>query len=521
MTPHATPRRTVFSATTSWVGVLLLGAGLTQWAVPSSQATPPGPQSASIEFIAIDEALGVFQGGQQRDFVSGTYGWQEPAFESLGMMGIEWTTPTGSEARRDFSPDPGTASPSPGGNSSWTTPGYFSPNPDNQFFTEKTVSLSGNQVQFSMRHRSLGDESAINRRLLWVAQLAESYNPSYAGAGTSTLLITDTSGAHPTVIIQAHSSAGSPTFEGGTSIYTPLIAGDRSPTLYLIPGDAEDFTMEITVGIIDADPCSMGAASSFAASQAGNFGVVWDSMTSCAEEATWSITADDEPSGLLPLNFSAPYQAPVLPVTRSLEISGLPDGVTWERAEDDGNSLRVSLRASTAVGEGTYPVTWSTRERRDEAGITIESRRSTSTGTLTVVAAPPALSPEEPEAATPVIVQAEPPSPSPSSSPEVTRVAIEPDTPRPLLTRPAPTFEIPTILPAPPETPVIEPPSPLVDREPRTVSQTVSAIPEPLGAGVWLGVGTGLLAGGGIIAALRRRFSRENRESLPSGERID
>jgi hypothetical protein len=127
-----------------------------------SQATSSGPQTASIEFSEFDDFFGVLSGGRQTDFTTGTRGWQGPAFESLGMMGMEWTTALQTDMRRDISPDPGTANPSPGGESSWTTPGYLSANPLNQIFTEKTVSLSGNQVRFSMRHRSLGDESAGN-----------------------------------------------------------------------------------------------------------------------------------------------------------------------------------------------------------------------------------------------------------------------------------------------------------------------------------------------------------------------
>ena len=126
-------------------------------ALAPSQATSSGPQTASIEFSEFDDFFGVLSGGRQTDFTTGTEGWQGPAFESLGMMGMEWTTALQTDMRRDISPDPGTANPSPGGESSWTTPGYLSANPLNQIFTEKTVSLSGNQVRFSMRHRSLGD----------------------------------------------------------------------------------------------------------------------------------------------------------------------------------------------------------------------------------------------------------------------------------------------------------------------------------------------------------------------------
>ena len=110
MTHQSPSRRPAFSSTTSWVGIILLGAGLTQVGLPASEASAPGPQTASIEYSSIDNSFGVLSGGQQRDFTTGLYGWQGTAFASLGMMGIEWTTATGSEARLDFSPDSATPS---------------------------------------------------------------------------------------------------------------------------------------------------------------------------------------------------------------------------------------------------------------------------------------------------------------------------------------------------------------------------------------------------------------------------
>ena len=82
-------------------------------------------------------------------------------------------------------------------------------------------------------------------------------------------------------------------------------------------------------------------------------------------------------------------------------------------------------------------------------------------------------------------------------------------------------FDIPVVLP-----PVVEStpeiPKPFsAERVPRSVDEVGPLIPEPLGAGVWLGVGTGVLAGGGILAALRRRFARTRSTALDSSGRID
>lgn len=500
------------------MGVLLLGAGLTQVGLPPGQATSLGPQSSSIAFSGFDGHFGVLSGGQQRSFSTGTEGWQAPTFESLGMMGMEWTTVLGADLRRDISPDPGTSNPSPGGDSSWTTPGYLSANLTNQIYTTKTVSLSGNQVRFSMRHRSLGDEPDTNRRLFWVAQLASGYDPVYSGAGTSSVVISDASGVHPTVILHVTTTAGTATFEGGGSLSTALIAGDRKPTMYVIPGTSADFTMEITVGIVDADPCSASAASSFAGSQGGVFGQIWPSLTSCAASATWSVTADGDESGLLSLDFSSPYVAPSPPTTRTLDIQGLPDGVSWERVEDSGASLQVRLSAPSTVTPGTYALTWSSTNSTGNGGVTSLSRPSTGSATLTVLAAaPPAAEPEPPVSGTTTST----PSEGRRTSSAVPVLAPEPGAPVRELAPATQTLAIPLILP-PPAGVIVEPPSALsLERAPRRVGEMEPAVPEPLGAGAWLGLGTGLLASGGILATLRRRFARSGRARVETLDRID
>lgn len=522
MTQPPTSRRTPFSATTSWVGMLLLGAGISQVALTPSQANSPGPQTASIEYSSINELFGVLGGGAQKDFVTGIAGWQAPAFEALGMMGMEWTTVTGTEARSDLSPDPGTSVINPGGESSWTSRGYLSANPNNQIITDKTISVSGNQVHFSLRHRSLINESTINRRLFWIAELASGYDPVYSGAGTSTVMVTDASGSHPTLILHVTSTAGTPTFEGGTSIYTPLTHGDRSPTIYVLPGESTDFTMEITVGIVDADPCSTQTANSFATSQSGVYGQVWDSFTGCASDVAWEVTADGEPSTTQFLSFLSPYVSPLTPLTKSLSISGLPDGVTWERTGDSGSSLGITLRAPGGVDPGAYPLTLIAHTSKVVEGVTTLSQPSSAKGTLTVLAPPPPAEPERsestsaPSTTTAPSSQSEPMAP-PASIP--TMIPAEPRVSAP--TRDETRLGIERQLTAPQDvSPDPADPPESVSPWPRT-AKPEPTIPEPQGAGVWLGVGTGLLAGGGIVAALRRRFRRLGALRKAQGERND
>jgi len=100
-------------------------------------------------------------------------------------------------------------------------------------------------------------------------------------------------------------------------------------------------------------------------------------------------------------------------------------------------------------------------------------------------------------------------------------IAPVPSEPALVRTRVEQSFDIPVVLPpvmeSTPEIP--EPPS--EERVLRSVGEVGSQIPEPLGAGAWLGVGTGVLAGGGILAALRRRFARPRSTAVDSSGRID
>jgi hypothetical protein len=100
-------------------------------------------------------------------------------------------------------------------------------------------------------------------------------------------------------------------------------------------------------------------------------------------------------------------------------------------------------------------------------------------------------------------------------------VIAEPEKPAAVPTPVAPTLEVPALIP-----PLVEvsddPSSSLsLDRVPRSVGEVEPVIPEPLGAGAWLGLGTGLLGSGGIITALRRRFRRAGVARGETAEGID
>ena len=502
MTVHTPNSAHSFSRLTTWVGIILLGAGLVAGVPTRTDASSAGPQTSSVEWSGVDHNQGWLSGGTVREFPSGLRGWQAEAFDRLGDMGIEWESSTQGTQRTAFSGEAGSSSLSPGGTSTWNTSGYLSVEPANQMYTETQFTISGSQARFVMNHQSLGDIPSSQRRIYWTAALASGYSPIYSEQGGTTLLISDASGVHPTLVISASATAGQLNFGGGASRETSLTNGDLRPTVYLTPGTAENSIVTVTIGIIDSDPCSREAGLAFASTEAGVLGSAWEPLTSCLRDANWSATSDGEHSEILSLDFAQGYEL-ASDTSRSLFVTGLPEGVELTREEDQGASLAVRLRVDPLVEGGNYPLTLRVTETFTVNGVDSTGKVSRSSGTLSI--APPApreIAAEESEAE-PLVSPTE-------MSVSNTEVTIKPTIPEASEVRVRPTtpsadLSIPTLQDvleqAPPST--IEPETSI--REPRPRPVLTEIIPEPLGAGAWLGLGTAALAGGGIFAALRRR----------------
>ncbi|MFM1952972.1 MAG: hypothetical protein RL187_181 [Actinomycetota bacterium] len=498
-TPNSTHS---FSRLTTWVGIILLGAGLVAGVPSRGDASSPGPLTSSVEWSGVDHNQGWLSGGTAREFINGTRGWQAEAFDRLGDMGIEWTSSTQGTQRTAFSGEAGSSSLSPGGTSTWNTAGYLSVEPANQIYTETQFSISGSQARFVMNHQSLGDIPSSQRRIYWTAALASGYSPIYSGQAGTTLLISDANGLHPTLVISASATAGQLSFGGGASRATSLTNGDLSPTVYFTPGTADNSTVTVTVGIIDADPCSSEAALALATTGAGVFGTAWEPLTSCLRDVSWSATSDGEPSEILTLDFAQGYQVSS-ETNRSLLVTGLPEGVELTIEEDASTSLAVRLRVDASVAEGDYPLVFSVTETFTTNGVSFTGKVSRSSGTLSITPpAPPEIAPEEVEA-------------DPLDSPAEVSVSNSEVVIQPLILEASEVQVPPAASSAEFSSPslqdvVDQAPSPAIDPEPsvreaRPQPLLTEIIPEPLGAGAWLGLGTAALAGGGIFAALRRK----------------
>jgi len=523
-TPSSTP---IFSRWVSWVGILILGAGVASSTPQSAQASS-AVASASLHWSIVNQGLGLLAGGLPVNYSTGVRGWTDSAFSQLGDAGIEWATVHKDNQRSEYAGGLYTETRDAGGASTWTTIGAVSANPVGSFRMFHTVSIENNQAQFAMRLEPFDDNAMGGKRIYWGATLPATFQPTYSGAGTSTLVVTDTSHTHPTLVMHGASGAGTVTW-GGPEIYTdPLEDGERNPTMYVHSTTEDEFTITVTLGLIDRDPCSATQAATFATEKAGVFGQAWEPITSCLQAPDWAVTADGEPT-TLSLNTGETTTALPAGHTRTLAVAGLPEGVTWERQANTGTSLALSLEALTRVEAGTYPLTITTGTSINSGGVITASRTASTAGFLVVTAAPPVVVAPEPEPEPELVpdlkseVPGEPGSVSGSSSSTrsapIPQPAPEPAPVAPL-SRTAPVIDQPElVLPAPEPTPAPAQAreDPEVPREPSYLKPTDPVIPEPTNASAWLGASLGVMMLGGLILAWVRQHRKKEDVTASGG----
>ena len=502
----------VFSRWVSWVGILLLGAGVVSATPAPSVATAPALATSSLQFSALSQSAGTLSGAAPVVYSSGVGGWGGAPLSAVGPLGLEWDV-DGSTGRRAYQGSTESESFTPGGVSSWVGAGSLARSPRETLFVRQTVQAEGNSVRFTMALEPIDDDVLQGRRLYFSTTLAGGYASEFSGAGTSTLVVTDTSHTHPTLVLHASSGEGVLTWSGPDSFTDRLSNGDVAPTLYLHSSNTDEFTFSVTVGVIDRDPCSATDAASFALTKAGSLGETWAARTSCLQAPTWSVIADGEPETST-LDTGLSLEGLAADTSINLAFSGLPDGVTISRRADSGTAAGVTITADNSVTPGTYsPVVTRTRHVTT-GGVTTVSQPDSVTGSLTISAAPPPVIEEVEEAP---LAEEEPP-------------AREPASPRSETTPPSPvipdiTVEDPPAAPpariveevSEPEPIALEPP-PVADTKPQPTWPDPSylplfepAIPEPVNAGAWLGTSLAAVAlGGGLLGFFRRRKVRND-----------
>ena len=495
----------IFSRWVSWLGVLMLGAGVSSASLSPSQAASPALSSASLQFSATDIAQGVLEGGTPVSYETGVEGWTREAFASLGLFGLEWDSLEGDTRRMTYSGSTESSSLIPGGTSTWITAGNVASSPRDSIFLRETLEVSGNTARFTLALEPIDGDVMEDKRLYWKAGLPPGYQSEFTGAGSSTLVVSDGSHAHPTLVLHATTGAGTATW-GGPAIYTDALTnGEPSPTLYIHSTSEEEFTIVITVGIVDRDPCSAVAAASSAHSKAGSFGEGWSAHTSCLQAPNWSIPAEGETETV---NLETGINLGGLPEghTTDITVSGLPSGVTAVRGSDSGTRASFSLTASREVAPGSYSPVITRETQVNSSGVVTVSQRDSVTSTLVVTEGAPLPEAEEeaPVAKPPAPADTEPAEnrPQPLLAPTVEPAPVAPSP------RPSPLVIDP--LPEVPEPPVLsdEPPAPRGERDPAFFIPLEPEIPQATNASAWLGLSLAVvMLAGGLIAAFRRRLA--------------
>ncbi len=487
----------VFSCWVSWLGIIILGAGVSSASLAGAHASAPAIQSASVRWSGIDIAGGVLQGGTPVTFTSGIHGWTGSAFSSAGTFGLEWAYGGDPARRMEYQGNTENSSLTAGGTSEWTTAGNVSSDPRNAIFVRETVSVAGNAASFLIQLEPIDGDVMAGKRIYWAATLPPGFDSEFSVAGESTLVATDASHTYPTLVIHATSGAGSVTW-GGPDIYTdPLSNGDLTPTAYVHSTSEENYAITITIGVVDRDPCSAGAASAFASSKAGIWGETWSALTSCLQAPTWTVLADGTSTNVV-LETGVPTENLPAGEMTTVSISGLPSGASFSVGGNAGTTTTVSMTAGRAVAPGTYFPSITRTTETTTGGVVVVSRSDTVVGTLVVgegeaLAAPTQpSSPSRAATPTPEVVAPQPPvaaDPPPAAAPTV----ITPE----VIEEVAPTIDVSP-----------EPSTPLEEREPAFLTPRESYVPETSAASAWLGLGVlGVMLAGGFIAYLRRRLA--------------
>jgi len=512
MSPHNSSQS--FSPGVTWLGIIILSSALATSSSTPALAATGGLATWSMTWTGID-TKGVLRGGTPVDYSSGLGGWGGPAFDSAGVMGIEWTTVPDPTRRVTYLPSTATPSVSPGAESSVNTVGYLTPMPSQVLAVKTTTRVSGDQAHWSVRLESTAPDAMEGNRFFWIADLPEGYDSVFSNPQSQALVVRDSLGRYPTMVLHATSTAGTVIWGGPDRYTTALTDGHNKPTLYVYDTTEMDITVTITAGIIDHDPCSGPAALAVANANVNVYGTTWPTITSCLSSPSWtSVGAGADPSVLsIPLDPRVPALAPNQ--TRVLDITGLPAGVTWTSEDFTGNTLSLQLAAEASVTPGNYPLGFEVRTRTDSNSVVSLSESLRTSGTLSIDPAPPAPEPEpeptpepeeetEPEAEVTVVpeeVASEGSSPQPTTSAAEPEVVLEAAPTRRAPQSPAPTEEV---------APAFIPRSTPAERELFTPDPKLPlsppSFPEPSNASAWLGISVAIAAAlSGIFALLRRR----------------
>jgi len=516
MTSPKNSANPVFSRPLTWIGILILGSALASQALPSAVATSLGVATSSVSFSDLDAPNGIFSGGKKLDFSTGIAGFGDDAFLALGRIGMERTLGVDENRREEYEGELSSSSVAPGGVSSWVSSGMYFPHQDQTLLITNSTRADGDTVSWDTRVQSLFTGSMNNNRIVWDALLADTYNSVYSTGGPGVLVIVDSSGGHPTLVMRATSTAGEVLWGGPGGFETILVDGMKQPTAYVHQTVAADFTVSVVVTILDHDPCSQDAALAVATTVAGGVGTVTPSFTSCLSDAIWTGAVGEVTSLTIALDSRARPLSENQ--SRNITIGGLPAGALVDDLTPTSSGFSFTLDLPDDSEPGSLDLTVKILTTTEIGGVSSFSEPFRSTAQLTI---------------TPLVVPDQPTEPVVLEEPEIVAAAIEPVTRK----RSPRSVELPggdeELVPVTPSSPLVfvEPsvldttlqpipktpaqehnPTPLIVAKP--FEPAVSLVPKPLGANTLLGVSMfAVVLAGGLLALLRRRRSSKDAET--------
>lgn len=413
----------IFPPSVTWVGIVILATGLATGPGNPAHAAGSPVQTASTQWSGLSNA-GVLSGGVPVDFGSGQGGWGDPAVDSAGVLGIEWSTAQNPANRSVLNPLQTSLDSDPGGETVGVARGYLSPNPNKTLFADLTVSVSGDQAQWAVALTEMDPDSFDGTTVFLGATLPSGYAPVYAAPAAGTLVVHDANARHPTMVLHAESSAGTLSWGGGATRTAALTDGERAPHVYLSNVPVSSVSLTVTIGLVDHDPCALADAQALASQGAGVYGVVWASLSSCLLGPEWNSVVADGSIAVRELTLDERIHPLTDGATREVSIQGLPPGVSATLVQSEAFRLVLDVSADPATVPGDYPLEVVVRTRAP-LGSQPEVLEPMATSTLLQISEPPPPPEPEPEPAPEPEPDLEP-EPEPEPEPEVP-VATEED----------------------------------------------------------------------------------------------
>ncbi len=451
--------------------------------------------TSTFSYSSVDTTSGVIVGGVPRVFDPAHDGWRSVTFTEYGRWGLERKIDTELPERNEFSAWNEAVTIEQGQTSTMVLSSQIITDSLTRNIVQSTVTFQGNSIRHEVALQEMWAGSLPWMRFYLHATLAAGSHVAYEYVSPSALIVSDTSGSHPSVLMHISATDGDAFFASRNDHEQLVTSGDPELTAYVgnISGTTSDITLHTF--LIDSDPCAAAGvrelALTIAADPAAHFGTDLATPSSCLETNAWEILSASEQSQEVSITVDDRVTTPA-GSTRRFSLGGLPSFLT-SQIDESRTPATISFDYSTAPTLGDHALTLSSWLETIEGGVTRRSQPMTQLVTLTISEPAPEPEPEplpepvdvideNPEAPVVAVVSSSPSRAkkertdvievTPSPAPPLTRVAIPafPEESEPA-DAPEPDFQLQESSPATPlpaDSPQPEPQAAEIPAEPTT-----------------------------------------------------